>query len=56
MKPKNSYKEEDILVEYAAGISTTKKMFLRKVTIKFDPSTKKGKAIGQVLDGIKRLL
>ena len=54
----NKYNEEDKIIEYSPGINKKWKVkkFVRVVTISFDLSTKKGKAIGQLLDGIRRLL
>ena len=58
MKIADKYKESDVIHEYKTGLNKTiiKQQWLRIVTIKFDLSTKKGKAIGQLLDGIRRLL
>ena len=30
--------------------------WIKVVTIKYDPGTKKGRAIGQIIDGLRRLL
>jgi len=30
--------------------------WIKVVTIKYDPGTKKGKGIGQIIDGIRRLM
>ena len=52
------YTEEDVIYEVPSGIcgKVMKKKFMRVVTIKYNPGTKKGKAIGQILDGVKRIL
>lgn len=52
------YLEKDTIYEIPVSLNSpfTKKVLLREVTITFDLSTKKGKAIGQLLDGIRRLL
>ena len=58
MKKLYKYLEKDTIHETPVGLNPlyTKKILLREVTITFDLSTKKGKAIGQLLDGIRRLL
>lgn len=59
MKLKDKFIEKDIIYEEKKKgidkIYTTKK-FIRMVVIKYSPDTKKGKAIGQILDGVRRLL
>lgn len=56
MKLSEKFRERDIVYDKKIGINATTKVMIRVVTIKYDPGTKKGKAIGQILDGIKRLL
>lgn len=58
MKLGEKYIEKDILVSSFPGLSKKykKKDMIRMVVIKYRPDTKKGKAIGQILDGIRRLL
>ena len=50
MRLSEKFIEKDIIV------GTAKKKMIRMVVIKYDLSTKKGKAIGQILDGVRRLL
>jgi len=58
MRLSEKFIERDIIVEYTPGISKEykKKKMIRMVVIKYDIATKKGKAIGQILDGVRRLL
>ena len=59
MKLKEKFIEKDIIVnEVSHGISNTyvTKKMMRMVVIKFNYESKKGKAIGQILDGVRRLL
>jgi len=52
MSMSEKFIERDTVVETKAG----KKSLVREVTIKYNPGTKKGKAIGQILDGLRRML
>jgi hypothetical protein len=56
MKLSEKFREKDIVYDKKVGINSTTKVMIRIVTIKYIPDTKKGKAIGQILDGIRRLL
>lgn len=58
MKLSEKFMEKDIVVERQVGLSKkyTRKGLMRMVVIKYDVGTKKGKAIGQILDGVRRLL
>ena len=56
MKLNEKFREKDIVYDKKVGISNTAKVMIRVVTIKYNPDTKKGKAICQILDGIRRLL
>ena len=48
MEPKIGMVEEDVLID--------DKKWLKKITIIFDPGTKKGRGISQILDGVKRII
>jgi len=58
MKLSEKFSEKDIIEEYQAGINKdyTKKRLIRETIIRYNPETKKGRAIDQILNGIKRLL
>ncbi len=58
MKLSEKFIERDIVVTRSPGLTKKykKKYWMRMVVIKYVPDTKKGKAIGQILDGVKRLL
>ena len=58
MRLSEKFIERDIIHEYQAGINKNYKKIemLRMVVIKYKVETKKGKAIGQILDGVRRLL
>ncbi len=58
MKLSEKFIERDIIVNYFPGLSKKykKKDMIRMVVVKYKPDTKKGKAIGQILDGVRRLL
>ena len=58
MKLSEKFIERDIIVNYFPGLSKKykKKDMTRMVVVKYKPDTKKGKAIGQILDGVRRLL
>lgn len=59
MKIRNKFTEKDIVcTTHKEGLSVIfkSKRLIRVVAIKYFPETKKGKAIGQILDGVKRLL
>ena len=54
----NIFVERDIVIEYTAGISKKykKKKLMRRTIIHYNPETRKGKIISQILDAVKRLL
>jgi len=59
MKLSEKFIEKDIIVEVGSGLGKhykKKKEMIRMVVIKYKIETKKGKAIGQILDGVRRLL
>ncbi len=58
MKLNEKFIEKDIVYEYTSGIDKyyKKKSLIRMVVIKYNPDNRKGKAISQILDGIRRLL
>ncbi len=52
MKPIYEVREKDVIVEDKKG----EYMFIKEVTIIYNPHTSKGKGISQIIDGLRRIL